>query len=88
MRLRLFVSGEVQGVFFRKNVSEFCSMIGLTGWVKNLDDGRVELVAEGPKEKLDQLLKFLHKNPGASRVDDIDSEFFDQEEGFEYFKIT
>lgn len=88
MRLHAFVSGRVQGVFFRKNVKEFCFSIGLTGWVKNLRDGRVELVAEGPKPKLDELLKFIKKNPGASQVEKIEHEFSEQEEGFASFDVV
>lgn len=58
-RLHLFFTGRVQGVGFRHTAEEIGLKLGLTGWVRNLHDGRVEIVAEGSKEGLDALLENL-----------------------------
>lgn len=87
MRLHVFVSGHVQGVFFRSNVSEFCNVMGLTGFVRNLVDGRVEVVAYGSKDKLDELLKFIKKNPGASNVTDVSYSFSGESGDYSSFSV-
>ena len=86
MRLHAYVAGRVQGVFFRQNVHEFCVNQGLNGWVKNLADGRVELVAEGSRVKLDELLTFIKNHPGNSHVESIDY-VFSEERVFDCFRI-
>ena len=55
-RVHVFYGGRVQGVGFRYTAEAIAHRLGLTGWVKNLPDGRVEIVCEGPKEKIDTLL--------------------------------
>ena len=60
-RLHAFVEGRVQGVNFRYNTTRTAEKLGLTGWVANRRDGRVEAVAEGPKDALEKLLAFLHE---------------------------
>lgn len=67
-RVRVFVSGKVQGVRFRESTRVQADILGLTGWVKNLPDKRVELVAEGESEKVDELLVWLRRGPPAARV--------------------
>jgi len=88
MKLHAFISGIVQGVFFRKNTKMQAEKLGLSGWVRNLSDGRVEVVAEGPREKLDKLLEWLGHGPTGARVDKIEHEFSDKEEGFTSFLIS
>jgi acylphosphatase len=68
-RVRVFVSGKVQGVGFRAFVQKEALALGVQGWVKNLEDGRVEAVAEGTKEKVGALLEKINKGPAAARVD-------------------
>ena len=67
-QLHVLVSGRVQGVFFRDSTRNVAKRLGLTGWVWNLDDGRVEVIAEGDKEKLEELLSHLHQGPLLSKV--------------------
>ena len=55
----IFYAGKVQGIGFRYTAKSFAKELGLTGWVKNLNDGRVELVIEGDVSKLEQLQKML-----------------------------
>ena len=67
VRLQVFVQGRVQGVGFRWWTRSQALELGLTGWACNLDDGRVEVVAEGPRKACEQLLARLPGGPG--RVD-------------------
>ena len=62
MRKHMIVSGRVQGVGFRWRASQIGEMLGLTGWVRNLWDGSVEMEAEGPEETIDQLLQMLQND--------------------------
>jgi acylphosphatase len=71
-RVRALVSGRVQGVFFRANTRAEAKRLGLKGWVKNLPDDRVELVAEGPSWAVNELISWCHKGPAYSRVDKVE----------------
>lgn len=85
-RLNATVRGRVQGVSFRYYTREQGRRLGLTGWVRNERDGSVTVVAEGPEEKLKQLLSYLHRGPTAARVDEVESwwsEARQQIQGFE-----
>jgi len=81
-RLHALVSGRVQGVAFRWNTVRAAERLGLTGWVRNLPDGRVEILAEGDSSHLAELLAWLRKGPPGSRVEQVDSHF--QEATSEY----
>ncbi len=72
MRLRIFVSGVVQGVGFRAFTHRLAESYGLRGWVRNLPDGRVEVLAEGDEEVLFHFVKDLWKGPRLSRVDKVE----------------
>ena len=75
-RLHAFVSGRVQGVWFRKNTVLTANKIGdVTGWCKNLSDGRVEVVAEGTEAKLQLLVDFLNVGPELARVINVETSF-------------
>jgi len=65
---RWLVTGRVQGVGFRAFVERTARDIGVTGWVRNLDDGRVEAYAVGTPEQLDELAANLHRGPRLSEV--------------------
>ena len=69
--VRVLVSGYVQGVGFRQFVKHNARKIGLTGWVKNLSDNRVEALFYGPKEKIGQVISICEKGPFLSEVKDI-----------------
>ena len=71
-RLHAFVSGMVQGVGFRYFVLDAANDVSSVGWVRNLLDGRVEVVAEGPRPDLEALLGQLRQGPHAARVDRVD----------------
>jgi acylphosphatase len=71
-RLHAMISGRVQGVNFRYFVLEQAADLDLNGWVRNRWDGSVEVTAEGPLNKLEQLLQALHHGPPMARVEDVD----------------
>ncbi len=71
-RIHVFVSGIVQGVFFRDHARRWAEELGLVGWVRNLRDGRVETVAEGPEDHLKAFVSRLRKGSPRSRVDRLD----------------
>lgn len=62
MRRHFILSGRVQGVGFRWRASQIGEMLGLTGWVRNLEDGSVEMEAEGSEEDIDRLLQMLQND--------------------------
>jgi len=69
--LHAIVKGLVQGVGYRFFVIRRAELLGLTGWVKNLPDRTVEVVAEGDRELLEELIKELWKGPSAAQVTDV-----------------
>ena len=71
-RIRLFVTGKVQGVFFRQALKAKAKKNGITGWVRNLKDGRVEAIIEGDEESLATLVEWAHGGPANARVEDIE----------------
>ena len=71
IKVHLFIFGRVQGVFFRQFIQKRAEELGLVGWVKNLDDGRVEVVIEGDKEKIDKILVHLREGPLLAKVKNI-----------------
>ncbi len=72
-RVHLLVSGIVQGVSFRYYTVEEARRVGVSGWVRNLADGRVEVEAEGDRVALEWLLAFCRRGPPAAQVDDVEA---------------
>ncbi|HEX7802966.1 MAG TPA: acylphosphatase [Pseudoxanthomonas sp.] len=68
---RFWVSGKVQGVFFRASTRQQALRLGLSGSARNLDDGRVEVIAAGQKEPLEALARWLREGPPAAEVAEI-----------------
>lgn len=75
----VFVSGEVQGVGFRFSTVNQANQKGVTGWVRNVADGRVEAVFEGSKDTVEQMIQWCHKGPSSARVTDVEVEYQDPE---------
>jgi acylphosphatase len=71
-RIRIFVTGKVQGVFFRQALKVMAKKNDVFGWVKNLKDGRVEAVLEGDEEKVIRLVEWSHGGPANARVEDVE----------------
>lgn len=74
-RVHLLITGRVQGVFYRATTVETARRLGLTGWVRNLADGRVEAVAEGPGDALEALVRWSHDGPPSARVDGVEAQW-------------
>jgi acylphosphatase len=72
VRLHLWVSGRVQGVWYRGSCADQAEQLGVSGWARNLPDGRVEVVAEGGPEAVGKLVEWCHKGPPHARVASID----------------
>lgn len=70
--LHCFVSGRVQGVFFRSSTQKQATQLGLSGWVRNLPDGRVEILAQGDSEAIEQLRSWLEVGPRHASVTDVE----------------
>ncbi|WP_323677189.1 acylphosphatase [Halorubellus sp. PRR65] len=85
-RAHVHVSGRVQGVFFRDTTRQTAQAEGVDGWVRNLDDGRVEAVFEGDADAVDAMVEFCHDGSPAARVDDVDVEYGDPE-GVDGFRV-
>ena len=87
-RARVIVEGRVQGVFFRYHTQEMADRIGVTGWVKNRRDGRVEAVFEGDKDKVDRILEWCHRGPSEARVTKVNLTWEDYTGEYEDFSIN
>lgn len=87
-RVHVFVSGRVQGVFFRDHTRRWATSLGLTGWVRNLLDGRVEVLAEGEKERLEDLVARLKQGPRMSEVRNVEVTWEDFGGELGDFRIT
>jgi len=68
VRAHVFVSGRVQGVFFRSETRHEARMLDVSGWVRNLQDDRVEVVLEGEEENVKKLVEFCRRGPPGARV--------------------
>lgn len=74
-RVHVFVSGRVQGVWYRESTRHEAEALSLAGFARNLPDGRVEIVAEGPREALERLVSWCRQGPPAARVDHLEVEW-------------
>jgi acylphosphatase len=87
-RAHILISGRVQGVFYRDNTRRWASSMGLSGWVRNLPDGRVEVLVEGEKDTIKRLEDLLKKGPPLSRVEEVRIEWGEYKGEFMDFWIT
>ena len=87
IRYRVLVSGLVQGVFFRDTCRRLAQQYGVAGWIRNLPDGRVEAVFEGPAEDVDRVLDWARHGPRHAVVDHVEVQA-ERPEGLDTFRIT
>jgi acylphosphatase len=71
IRVHLIIEGRVQGVWFRESTRKKAVSLGLAGWVKNRVDGTVEVIAEGPEGRINQLAAWCRNGPPMARVDQV-----------------
>lgn len=74
-RAHVFVSGSVQGVYFRQNTKQVAMRHKVTGWVRNLPDGRVEAVFEGDDMDVNEVIEWCHIGPPKAKVEDVNVKF-------------
>jgi acylphosphatase len=86
-QMRLTITGKVQGVFYRSTAKRNAMELKLKGYVKNIEDGSVVLVAEGPEEKLDELLKWCWTGPENAEVRNIEVKWFSCEDKYPDFSV-
>jgi acylphosphatase len=85
-RAHVFVSGDVQGVFFRYETREQARARGLAGWVRNLPDGRVEAVFEGSSDAVNAMVDWCREGPPGARVTDVEA-LTEEPEGMDSFEV-
>lgn len=71
MRVRVLITGRVQGVFFRESARREAERLGVSGWVRNLPDGRVEALFEGPPPAVGELVQWCHHGPDGALVEGV-----------------
>lgn len=86
-RAHVLISGRVQGVNFRYSTSQKAQFLGVTGWVRNNPDGRVEAVFEGEEEDVRHMVQWCHRGPSMARVDRVDVNWQPFSGEFEDFRL-
>ena len=76
-RARVRVNGSVQGVFFRVETRDRARSLGVSGWVRNLQDGAVEAVFEGSEEQVESMVEWCRRGPAGARVESVDVDWED-----------
>jgi len=87
IKAHLYVKGKVQGVFFRSWVKKMAEELHLVGWVRNLEDGRVETEFEGPRDKVDELVELCKLGSNSAKVEHVDVIFEEPEGTYVQFVI-
>lgn len=88
VRAHVFISGRVQGVFYRASTKNMAEQLGLKGWVRNTSDGRVEAVFEGEETAVKDMISWCHKGPRSAEVSDVTVDYTKFLGEFEEFCIT
>ncbi len=86
-RVRIIVTGRVQGVFFRRAAADEAREFAITGWARNLSDGAVEIVGEGKRRNLEMLLAWAHNGPPHARVDAVQAQWQPYRAEFTQFRV-
>ena len=74
IRVHLRITGQVQGVFFRRSAKIEAEKLGIVGWVRNESDGSVEIMAQGEKKNVDKFIKWCKKGPPFAKVKKVEVE--------------
>jgi len=88
VRAHVYISGRVQGVFFRSETRNNAIRHNITGWVRNLSDGRVEALFEGEKKQLDAIIEFCKRGPPGAYVQKLDVTWEDCTGEFHEFRVA
>jgi acylphosphatase len=86
-RAHVFISGKVQGVYYRSYAEDAARRLGIRGWIRNLRDGRVEAVFEGEDEAVEEMIRWCWQGSPMSRVDEVEVEWEPYRGEFQDFSI-
>jgi len=86
-RLSVRITGRVQGVGFRNFTQMRARQLGVSGWVRNEQDGSVRLEAEGPRGALEELLEAVHEGPRTALVETVEADWADATDEFNTFRV-
>ena len=86
-RAHLLIEGRVQGVFYRATARDKAQSLGLSGWVRNNPDGRVEVVVEGEKGQVEKFIDWSHRGSSAAKVENVNVEWEEYSGDFGSFTI-
>ena len=87
LRAHAYVTGRVQGVWFRQTTADRARELGARGWVRNLPDGRVEILVEGSREQVEALLEFARVGPPLAQVRAVDADWEAATGDFQDFRV-
>jgi len=87
LNVHVIVSGRVQGVWFRVNTKQKAEQLGVTGWVKNTHDGRVEAIFEGEESSIKEMIEWCHRGPPQAKIDNVEIDDQMPTNGFDGFSI-
>jgi len=87
-RAELRISGLVQGVFYRGSAQDEAERLGLVGEIRNLPDGDVQAIVEGPKEKVEEFIAWCRRGPPSARVEEVQVKWAPAQGGFRAFRVT
>jgi len=86
--VQIHVRGRVTGVYFRAATQREAKRLGLTGWVRNRNDGSVEILVEGEEDAVKELIGWAHHGPSAARVEDVDVRYRSYTGDYSDFRIV
>ena len=86
-RTHVIITGKVQGVFYRAETASKARQLGLTGWVRNLKDGRVEAIFEGEEADVQKMIDFCRRGPPNAYVVDVDVRRQEWKDEFDNFEV-
>jgi len=87
VRAHIFVSGRVQGVFFRQNTRLKAETLGVKGWVRNLADGRVEAVFEGEESAVNEVVEYCRHGPNSAKIENVEIHYENYKGDFFDFQV-
>jgi len=85
--VHVVISGRVQGVWFRANTKQKAEQLGVTGWVKNTADGKVEAIFEGDKKHIQEMIDWCHQGPPSAQIEQVEITEQSLSNGFDGFSI-
>jgi len=85
--IHVFITGRVQGVWFRASTKQKAEQLGITGWVRNTTDGRVEAIFEGEESSIKDMIEWCHHGPPHAKIEKVEKKDQNPTNGFDGFSI-